>query len=65
MINQEETKVDSLNLKKTQEDDGDERMTNEEWLQHSNRTLEILGIKDRTFKNVGKCFVIPYKKPKQ
>lgn len=64
MINQEETKVDSLNLKKTQEDDGDERMTNEEWLQHSNRTLEILGIKERSFKNAGKCFVMPYRKPK-
>lgn len=64
MENQEETKVDSLNLKKTQEDDGDERMTNEEWLQHSNRTLEILGIKERTFKNAGKCFVMTYNKPK-
>ncbi len=64
MENQEKTKIDSLNLKKTQEDDGDERMTNEEWLEHSKRTLVILGIKERTFKNTGKCFVMPYKKPK-
>ncbi len=57
MENQDETKVDSLNLEKTQEDD-DERMTPEEWLEHSKRTLEILGINERTFKNAGKCFVM-------
>ncbi len=64
MKNLEETKVDSLHTEKTQEADGDKKMTNEEWLEHSNRTLEILGIKERTFKNAGKCFVMPYKKPK-
>lgn len=64
IITEYETKKDSLNLENTQEDDGDERMTNEEWLEYSNRTLEILGVKERTFKNVGKCFMMPYKKPK-
>ncbi len=63
MENQEKTKVDSLHIEKTQEEDGDEKMTNEEWLEHSNRTLGILGIKERTFKNAGKCFVMPYRKP--
>jgi hypothetical protein len=65
MKNQEETKVDSLHIEKTQEEDGEERMSSKEWLEHSNRTLEILGIKERTFKNAGKCFVMPYRKPSE
>lgn len=63
MENKEETKIDSLNLKK-QEDVGDERMTSEEWLEHSNEIMAILGIKERTFTDAGKCFVMPYNKPK-
>ena len=64
MINQEETKVDSLNLKKTQEDDREEKMSSEEWLDYLDRLQKITGA-TRSFKNAGKCFVIPYKKPKQ
>ena len=64
MENQEETKVDELNLEKTQEEDGDERMTPKEWLEHSNEIMAMLGIKERTFKNAGKCILMPYRKPK-
>ena len=64
MENQEETKVDSLHIKKTQEEDGDEKMTKEEWLEFSNEIMAILGVKERTFTDAGKCFVMPYKKPK-
>jgi hypothetical protein len=59
-----ETKVDSLHTEKTQEADGDEKMTNEEWLEFSNEIMAILGVKERTFTDAGKCFVMPYKKPK-
>ena len=64
MENQEETKVDSLNQIQTHDADDDERMTPEEWLEHSNEIMAMLGIKERTFTNAGKCFVMPYKKPK-
>ena len=64
MKNLEETKPDSLNKEPAEQEDGDDRMTAKEWLEHSNKTLEILGIKERSFSNAGKCFVMPYKKPK-
>ena len=63
MKNLEETKVDSLNQEQTNQVDEDERMTPEEWLEHSNEIMEMLGIKERCFKNAGKCFVMPYRKP--
>jgi hypothetical protein len=63
MKNLEETKPDSLNQEPAEQEDGDDRMTAKEWLEHSNKTLEILGIKERSFSNAGKCFVMPYKKP--
>lgn len=63
MKNLEETKPDSLNKEPAEQEDGDDRMTAKEWLEHSNKTLEILGIKERSFSNAGKCFVMPYKKP--
>lgn len=62
MENQEDSEEDSLHLEKTQEDDGEERINNEEWLKHSNEIMAILGIKERTFTNAGKCFLMPYRK---
>jgi hypothetical protein len=40
-------------------------MTHEKWLENSNEIMAILGIKERTFKSAGKCFVMPYRKAKQ
>jgi hypothetical protein len=64
MKNQEETKPDSLNKEPSEQEGEDDRMTAKEWLEHSNKTLEILGIKERSFSKAGKCFVMPYSKPK-
>jgi hypothetical protein len=64
MKNQEETKPDSLNQEPAEQEEEDDRMTAKEWLEHSNEIMAILGIKERTFTDAGKCFVMPYKKPK-
>ncbi len=61
---QNQLNQDSLNQEQTQEVDGDEEMSSEEWLKQSNKVLEILGA-TRTFKNAGKCFVMPYKMPSE
>ncbi len=63
MENQEETKEDALNLEQNQQDNDDERMTPEEWLEYSNEIMEIIGA-TRDFTDAGKCFVMPYRKPK-
>ena len=62
MKNQEKTKVDSLHIEKTQEEDEDERMTPKEWLDYSNELMEIMGA-TWDFSDAGKCFVMPYRKP--
>jgi hypothetical protein len=64
MENQEKTKIDSLNLKKTQEVDGEEIMTAEEWLDYSNELMEIMGA-TRDYSDAGKCFVMPYRMKKK
>jgi hypothetical protein len=58
-----ETKVDSSNLEQTQKDNEDEIMTAEEWLNYSNEIMEIMGA-TRDYSDAGKCFVMPYRKPK-
>ena len=61
--NQSQLNQDLSNRAQTQTASSEERMSSKEWLEHSNKTLEILGIKERSFKNAGKCFVMPYNKP--
>ncbi len=61
---QNQLNQDSLNQEQTQEVDGDEEMSSEEWLKQSNKVLEILGA-TRTFKNAGNGFVMPYKMPSE
>lgn len=61
---QNQLNQDSLNQEQTQEVDGNERMSLKEWHEHSDEILKIIG-GTRTFKNAGKCFVMPYKMPSE
>jgi hypothetical protein len=63
MENQEQTKEDSLNQEQETTKETTERTSSEEWKKRSARTMEILGSK-MDFSDAGKCFVMPYKKPK-